>query len=126
MYAALRCGVHDSAVYTGRVLSECTVVAANCAPPWKRPRFARAVWTELGRIPYGETRTYGQLASILKNPKASRAVGAANGANPIPLIIPCHRVVASGGKLGGYAGGLQLKRHLLALERTKPQEDDLL
>lgn len=88
--------------------------------------FQRAVWTELGRIPYGETRTYGQLASILKNPKASRAVGAANGANPIPLIIPCHRVVASGGKLGGYAGGLQLKRHLLALERTKPQEDDLL
>ena len=84
------------------------------------------VWTELGRIPYGETRTYGQVASLLKSPKASRAVGAANGANPIPLVVPCHRVIASGGKLGGYAGGLGLKRRLLALERAKPQKDELL
>lgn len=88
--------------------------------------FQMLVWTELGRIPYGETRTYGQVASLLKSPKASRAVGAANGANPIPLVVPCHRVIASGGKLGGYAGGLGLKRRLLALERAKPQKDELL
>ncbi len=78
--------------------------------------FNQRVWQELARIPYGETRTYGQLARTIGRPKAARAVGTANGRNPIPIVLPCHRVVASGGKLGGYGGGLELKRKLLELE----------
>jgi O-6-methylguanine DNA methyltransferase len=79
--------------------------------------FQIRVWKELAEIPYGETWTYGQLARRVGRPGASRAVGAANGANPLPLILPCHRVVASGGKLGGFGGGLDAKRRLLAFER---------
>lgn len=78
--------------------------------------FQEAVWTELRRIPYGETRTYGEIARALHKPHAFRAVGAANHANPLPIVIPCHRVVQSGGGLGGYGGGLALKRRLLNLE----------
>ncbi len=78
--------------------------------------FQEAVWAELLRIPYGETRTYGEVARALGKPHAFRAVGAANHANPIPIVIPCHRVVQSGGGLGGYGGGLALKRRLLNLE----------
>lgn len=78
--------------------------------------FQLRVWNALLRIPYGETRTYGQLAALAGHPGAARAVGAANGANPIAIIVPCHRVVASGGGLGGYGGGLDCKRFLLALE----------
>lgn len=79
-------------------------------------QFYQSVWHELTRIPYGETVTYGELARVLGNPGAARAVGTANGRNPIPIVIPCHRVVAAGGKLGGYGGGLTLKRRLLDLE----------
>ncbi len=78
--------------------------------------FQRAVYRELQQIPYGKTCTYGELAARIGNPKAMRAVGSANATNPIPIIIPCHRVVARGGKLGGYAGGRELKERLLALE----------
>ena len=78
--------------------------------------FQQAVWKALLRIPYGETRTYGEIARALGTPHAFRAVGAANHANPIPIVIPCHRVVQSGGGLGGYGGGLALKRRLLNLE----------
>lgn len=78
--------------------------------------FQRAVYRELQRVPYGKTCTYGELALQIGNPKALRAVGTANATNPIPIIIPCHRVVAAGGKLGGYAGGRELKERLLALE----------
>ncbi|UCD24415.1 MAG: methylated-DNA--[protein]-cysteine S-methyltransferase [Gemmatimonadota bacterium] len=78
--------------------------------------FYRRVWHELGRIPYGHTISYGELARRVGKPKAARAVGTANGKNPIPIVIPCHRVVAAGGKLGGYGGGLPLKRRLLDLE----------
>jgi len=78
--------------------------------------FQRAVWAQLAEIPYGETITYAELAARVGSPRACRAVGAANGANPIPIILPCHRVVASGGGLGGYGGGLEMKRTLLALE----------
>ena len=78
--------------------------------------FQLEVWRELQRIPYGETRTYAQIAEIIHRPKAVRAVGAANGANPIPIIIPCHRVVGSNGSLTGFGGGLDVKRRLLALE----------
>ncbi len=78
--------------------------------------FQRAVWQALLEIPYGETRSYAQVAAAVGRPRAARAVGAANAANPLPLVIPCHRVVASGGSLGGYGGGLALKEALLRLE----------
>ena len=76
----------------------------------------REVWHALATIPPGETRTYGQIAEQIKRPDAARAVGAAVGRNPISLLIPCHRVVGSGGKLTGYAGGLDVKRFLLEHE----------
>ena len=78
--------------------------------------FRRNVWRLLQGIPYGETITYGELARRAGNPKASRAVGAANGANPIPIVIPCHRVIGSNGKLTGFGGGLPMKEALLGLE----------
>ena len=77
--------------------------------------FQREVWSELTRIPYGETISYGELARRVGRPSAPRAVGQANGRNPVPIIVPCHRVVASNG-IGGYGGGLKLKRDLLAIE----------
>ncbi len=80
--------------------------------------FQLLVWQELQRIPYGETRTYGEIAQRIGKKGASRAVGAANHHNPIPIIIPCHRVVASGGRLGGFGGGVELKRHMLELEAS--------
>jgi methylated-DNA-[protein]-cysteine S-methyltransferase len=80
-------------------------------------RFQKNVWEALLAIPFGETRSYGQLAKQLGNPRASRAVGAANGRNPVSIIVPCHRVVGSSGKLTGFAGGLEAKAHLLGLER---------
>ena len=78
--------------------------------------FELAVWRALLAIPFGETRTYGELAATLKRPGAARAVGQANHANPIPILVPCHRVVQAGGGLGGYGGGVEVKRWLLAHE----------
>ncbi|MGW0709516.1 methylated-DNA--[protein]-cysteine S-methyltransferase [Streptomyces sp. NPDC002643] len=78
--------------------------------------FQREVWQELRRIPYGETRSYGELAAALGNPAASRAVGLANGKNPIGIIVPCHRVVGANGSLTGYGGGLARKKRLLDFE----------
>lgn len=78
--------------------------------------FQESVWQALSEIPYGETWSYGQLAKHIGKPKASRAVGAANGMNPIPVIIPCHRVIGSSGKLTGFGGGLETKQYLLGLE----------
>jgi methylated-DNA-[protein]-cysteine S-methyltransferase len=80
--------------------------------------FQRAVWDELTRIPYGETVSYGELARGIGKPQASRAVGLANGANPLPIIVPCHRVIGADGSLTGFGGGLDIKRELLALERA--------
>ena len=82
--------------------------------------FQRRVWTELTRIPYGETTTYGELAERLGRPTAARAVGLANGKNPISIIVPCHRVIGSTGSLTGYGGGLPRKRYLLAFEKGTP------
>lgn len=79
--------------------------------------FQQRVWSALCDIPYGETRSYGQLADSLGNPAASRAVGLANGKNPIGIIVPCHRVVGADGSLTGYGGGLDRKRFLLGFER---------
>ncbi len=78
--------------------------------------FRRKVWNALGKIPFGETRSYGEVAKSVGVPGAARAVGSACGANPLPLFIPCHRVLAAGGKLGGFSGGLGIKRKLLELE----------
>ncbi|MCD6050258.1 MAG: cysteine methyltransferase [Verrucomicrobia bacterium] len=78
--------------------------------------FQQAVWRELLAIPLGHTRTYGELAARLGNPSGSRAVGAACGANPIPVIVPCHRVLAANGKLGGFSGGAGWKNRLLQIE----------
>jgi methylated-DNA-[protein]-cysteine S-methyltransferase len=79
--------------------------------------FQRRVWSALQEIPYGETRSYLDIARRLGSPKAVRAVGGANGRNPIAVVIPCHRVIAADGTLGGYGGGLERKRILLDLER---------
>jgi methylated-DNA-[protein]-cysteine S-methyltransferase len=78
--------------------------------------FQQSVWSELREIPYGETISYKTLAERIGKPKAVRAVGAANGANPIPIIIPCHRVIGNDGSLTGFGGGLPLKKRLLELE----------
>ena len=80
-------------------------------------KFQQTVWNELNEIPYGETWSYGELARSIGRPKASRAVGGANGLNPIPVIIPCHRVVGSNGKLTGFGGGIKTKEYLLKLEK---------
>lgn len=79
--------------------------------------FQLRVWRQLLKIPYGETRSYSQVAHAIHAPTAVRAVGAANGANPISIVVPCHRVIGSSGKLVGYGGGLPMKRRLLELER---------
>ena len=78
--------------------------------------FETRVWAALQRIPFGETRSYGQLAAELGDPNLSRAVGRANGANPISILVPCHRVIGADGRLTGYAGGLDMKARLLRLE----------
>lgn len=83
----------------------------------KGTEFQQRVWQALLDIPYGETRSYGEIAKIIGNPKAARAVGLANNRNPISIFIPCHRVIGKNGKLVGYGGGLQIKEFLLTLER---------
>ena len=84
--------------------------------------FQVQAWRALCRIPFGRTISYGQQAANIKKPKAFRAVGSANGKNPIPIIVPCHRVVASDGSLGGYSLGLRMKKQLLALEGVSEAE----
>jgi len=79
--------------------------------------FQKRVWQALKEIPFGETRSYGEIAKLIGNEKASRAVGMANNKNPIPIIVPCHRVIGANGKLVGYAGGLDIKEKLLNLEK---------
>ena len=81
--------------------------------------FQKQVWNALRKIPFGVTKSYGELASEIGNPKASRAVGAANGKNPISIIVPCHRVIGSNGNLTGFAGGLEAKATLLNIETKK-------
>jgi methylated-DNA-[protein]-cysteine S-methyltransferase len=78
--------------------------------------FQLDVWRALRDIPYGETRSYAQIARVIGKPEAIRAVGAANGANPLPIVVPCHRVIGSNGSLTGFGGGLEAKRFLLDLE----------
>ena len=80
--------------------------------------FQLQAWQQLSRIPFGETRTYGAQAAAMGNPAAVRAVGAANGRNPLPIIVPCHRVIGASGRLTGFAGGIEAKRHLLQFEAS--------
>lgn len=82
----------------------------------KGTAFQKRVWQELQKIPFGQTASYGEIAQRLGNKKASRAVGMANGKNPIPIIVPCHRVIGKDGSLTGFGGGLEVKRQLLNLE----------
>lgn len=84
--------------------------------------FMRLVWDQLQKIPYGETRSYRQIAESVGSPRACRAVGQANHRNPIPIFIPCHRVIGSSGKLVGYGGGLPIKKFLLEIEQTTAQK----
>ncbi len=93
---------------------------------FRGPEFQKSVWQALLTIPFGETRTYGQIAQQIGRPTASRAVGAANGANPISIIAPCHRVIGADGSLTGFAGGMENKRLLLNLEGARhSRQDDL-
>jgi methylated-DNA-[protein]-cysteine S-methyltransferase len=103
--------IHQLQAYFGGELTEFDVPLAP-----EGTAFQRTVWKALLEIPYGETRSYGELARSIGNPAAVRAVGAANGRNPIGIIVPCHRVIGSSGKLVGYGGGLPMKQMLLALE----------
>uniref|UniRef100_UPI0012612E51 methylated-DNA--[protein]-cysteine S-methyltransferase n=2 Tax=Pseudomonas TaxID=286 RepID=UPI0012612E51 len=87
--------------------------------------FQLAVWQALAEIPHGRTWSYGQLASHLGRPQAMRAVGAANGRNPLPIVLPCHRVIGASGALTGFGGGLPTKQFLLELEGALPPPQDL-
>jgi methylated-DNA-[protein]-cysteine S-methyltransferase len=116
--------VHDAShpvlVETGRQLQEYFAGSRVVFDLPLAPRgtlFQQRVWQQLLAIPYGETRSYGQIARTLGNPNAMRAVGAANGRNPISIVTPCHRVIASDGTLAGFAGTLAAKRYLLDLEQ---------
>jgi len=90
----------------------------DCPLDMKGTSFQKKVWSALTRIPYGKTRSYRDIARSIGHPKAFRAVGNANGSNPIPLIVPCHRVIESNGGLGGFGHGLKVKARLLNLEKA--------
>ena len=81
-------------------------------------KFQQAVWKELQKIPLGKLTSYAEVAKRINNPKAVRAVGSACGANPVPILVPCHRVIASNGALGGFGGGLPLKKKMLTAEKA--------
>lgn len=108
----LRDAIDQLEAYFAGTLRNFTLKLAPVGTP-----FQQSVWQALQDIPYGETTSYGALARQLGKPQASRAVGAANGRNPLAIVIPCHRVIGSTGKLTGYAGGLDIKEALLDFER---------
>jgi methylated-DNA-[protein]-cysteine S-methyltransferase len=113
-------GQHPVLVETERQLKEYFAgkrKTFSVALDMRGTRFQKDVWEALLAIPFGETRSYGQLAKQLGNPRATRAVVAANGRNPVSIIVPCHRVIGASGKLTGFAGGLDAKAHLLGLEK---------
>jgi methylated-DNA-[protein]-cysteine S-methyltransferase len=112
--AAMAEAVRQLHAYFGGELEAFDLVLAPKGTP-----FQLSVWKRLCEIPFGETISYGELARRIGNPKACRAVGLANGLNPIAIIVPCHRVIGSNGKLTGYGGGLPIKEKLLALERKQ-------
>jgi O-6-methylguanine DNA methyltransferase len=91
----------------------------DCKLDFRGTSFQKRVWSALAKIPYGQTRSYKEIAQAIGHPKAFRAVGNANGQNSIPLIIPCHRVIESNGRLGGFGHGVKVKKQLLDLEKTR-------
>jgi AraC family transcriptional regulator, regulatory protein of adaptative response / methylated-DNA-[protein]-cysteine methyltransferase len=101
---------------------KCTVFTTPCV--LLGSAFQNSVWQQLQKIPYGQTCSYGQIAASIAKPTAYRAVAQANGQNLLPIIIPCHRVINSGGKLGGYSGGLERKQWLLNHEKKRSSEQD--
>jgi len=122
-YAELPAPFRDWAARTEAALRFALTTKPGDRPPPLPPfdlsggsKFRLRVWAELRRIPRGETRSYGEVAEEIGKRRAARAVGGACGANPLPVLIPCHRVLAANGSLGGYLGGLEWKRRLLAIE----------
>jgi methylated-DNA-[protein]-cysteine S-methyltransferase len=115
--------VEADAARTARVREELSEYAGGERTTFDTPlafagsEWQKAVWMELTRIPFGETRSYGEIADRLGRPGAARAVGRANASNALPLVVPCHRVIAADGTLGGFNGGLHLKERLLEHER---------
>ena len=105
--------IRQLTAYFSGTLKKFTIKTAPAGTP-----FQLKVWRALQTIPYGKTVSYGQIAKAIGHPQASRAVGAANGQNPVSIIVPCHRVIGSTGKLVGYGGGLPIKESLLILEET--------
>jgi len=103
-----------------RYFTQCAPLPSFPLDSGRGTSFQRRVWEALGTIPFGEKRAYGQVASLIGRPRSSRAVGQACGRNPLAIVTPCHRVVASNGGLGGYSAGLKRKRALLELERGRP------
>jgi O-6-methylguanine DNA methyltransferase len=91
----------------------------DCKLDFRGTSFQKRVWSALAKIPYGQTRSYKEIAQAIGHPKAFRAVGNANGQNSIPLIIPCHRVIESNGRLGGFGHGVKVKKQLLDFEKTR-------
>ena len=116
------CVIHRCTPLVGLALAELEAYLCGQLQTFQTPMelhgtpFQRQVWAEVAGIPYGMTATYGEIAARVGRPKAIRAVGAANGANPLPLFVPCHRVVGADGGLRGYGGGLEVKAALLQLE----------
>jgi methylated-DNA-[protein]-cysteine S-methyltransferase len=120
---------HDPAAFPGAVEQLDAYFAGELADfdveiDMRGTEFQRQVWNALLTIPYGETRSYGEIAEWIGAPGAARAVGLANGHNPIAIIVPCHRVIGANGSLTGYGGGLDRKRTLLGLERHKTSQND--
>jgi methylated-DNA-[protein]-cysteine S-methyltransferase len=109
---ALKAATRELRAYFAGELRQFSMALAPAGTP-----FQLDVWNALAAIPYGETTSYGEMARRIGRPKAVRAVGAANGSNPLPIVLPCHRVVGSNGSLTGYGGGIPIKQALLALER---------
>ena len=105
---------------------ECCRTDFDVALDLRGTPFQKDVWARLLEIPYGDSCSYTDVARSVGRPKAVRAVGMANGANPVSLIVPCHRVIAADGSLGGYGGGMDLKRKLLAMEQSRPSASRLL
>jgi methylated-DNA-[protein]-cysteine S-methyltransferase len=117
---------HPILAETGRQLAayfEGSLKAFNIPLDFKGTEFQKRVWAALLTIPFGETRSYGQIAYQIGHPTAARAVGAANGRNPISIFAPCHRVVGASGALTGFAGGLEAKRYLLDLEASRRHDE---
>ena len=115
----------DDSGLAGKTKAYILAYLTNGTPPPKVPLdlrkgtpFDRNVWSAISSIAFGESLSYSQIAALIHSPGASRAVGGACGRNPVPILIPCHRVIGSGGKLGGYSGGLDIKRALLDLEKS--------